>query len=166
VEDAAPEHEGENEMSSFAVYERLSWNSLDIVNNQIAIDKFSHLNRQARWVNLWNRLTGRPQTLLSYEQMRNQSMDISGVDHGVQEILVKSIIGSLLRSEDFDRQFRPLNPALKDRWISIHMLTEHSGWGPIIVNKIGDLYFVVDGHHRVSVARHSGWKYIEAHVYE
>ena len=63
-------------------------------------------------------------------------------------------------------QFRPLNPVLKKRWINVHELSEDLGWEPITVHKIGDLYFVEDGHHRVSVARHSGWDTIEAQVYE
>jgi len=153
-------------MSSSAGYQRVSWDSLDIINNQIAVDKFNRLYKQALMVNLLNRLTGRPQTLLSYEHMRSTSEGITDLDRGVQEIPVKSIVGSLYRVKDYDRQFRPLNPALKNRWINIHMLTEHSGWKPIIVHKIGGQYFVVDGHHRVSVARHSGWDTIEAQVYE
>ena len=153
-------------MKSFTSNEPFYWTSLDVINSQVAVEKFYRLNRQARLVNLWNRLTGHPQTLLSYEQMHSQSEGITGLDRGIQEIPVKSIVGSLYRAVDYDRQFRPLNLELKNRWINVFMLAEHSGWEPIIVHKIGNMYFVVDGHHRVSVARHSGWGSIEAHVYE
>ena len=153
-------------MNSFAGHKTSTWDSLEIINNQVAVDKFNHLYKQARLVNLWNRLTRHPQTLLSYENMHPQSKGITGLDRGVQEIPVKSIVGSIYRAEDYDRQFRPLNSTLKNRWINVHMLTENSGWKPIIVHQFGNQYFVLDGHHRVSVARHSGWDTIEAHVYE
>ena len=152
-------------MKSFTSNEPFYWTSLDIINNQVAVEKFNQLNRQARWVSLWNRLTGHPHTLLPYEQMRSQSKGVTSLDLGIQEIPVKSIVGSLYRAVDYDRQFRPLNPELKSRWINVYMTAEHSGWEPIIVHKIGDQYFVEDGHHRVSVARHSGWDTIEAHVF-
>jgi hypothetical protein len=47
-------------MTSFAGYEPTSWNSLEVINSQVAADKFNGLNRWARLANLWNRLTGRP----------------------------------------------------------------------------------------------------------
>jgi hypothetical protein len=37
---------------------------------------------------------------------------------------------------------------------------------PIDVYRVGDLHFVKDGHHRVSVARATGHKTIEAYVTE
>ncbi len=147
-------------MNRISGYEPNSWNALEIIDHQVAMDKFNRLNRQARLANFWNRLTGRPETL------RSHPSGIGGLDRGVREVPIQSILGSVSRVEDYDRQFRPLNPALKDRWIGIYMLNESSGWEPVVLRKIGAQYFVVDGHHRVSVARHSGWKTIEARVYE
>jgi hypothetical protein len=153
-------------MTALVGYEPTSWNSLEIINRQVAADKFTHLNRQARLANFLNRLAGRPRQLLSYERIHARSTGINRLDRGVKLIPVKSIVGSVNRAEDYDWQFRPLNPALKKRWINIHMLAESLGWEPVIVHKIGDLYFVEDGHHRVSVARHLGVDTIEAQVYE
>jgi hypothetical protein len=153
-------------MNGIAGYEPTTLNSLEIVNRQIAAEKFNRLNLQAQLANFWRRLTGHPKPLLSYEHMRAQSNQTTSLDRGVKSIPVKSIVGSVNRAEDYDRQFRPLNRDLKSRWINIYMLSESLGWEPIIVHKIGDRYFVEDGHHRVSVARHSGFDTIEAHVYE
>jgi hypothetical protein len=141
-------------------------NSLELINGQIAEDKFARLHRQARVASLWNHLTGRSGTLLSYTDLTSRRDRFTRLDRGVKEIPVKSIVGSLSRTEDYDRQFRPLNPVLKERWINVHVLTESLGWEPITVYKVGDWYFVEDGHHRVSIARHSGWETIEARVYE
>jgi hypothetical protein len=147
-------------------YESYSGNSLQVVDGQDAAEKFRRLVQQARLANLWNRITGRPRTLLSYKRMHAGYRGITRLDRGIHAIPVKSIVGSIDRAEDFDQQFRPLNTRLKNRWINVHMLSESRGWEPIIVHKIGDLYFVEDGHNRVSVARHTGWKTIEAQVFE
>jgi hypothetical protein len=149
-----------------AGYDTYSGSSLQIVGGQVAAEKFRRLHQQARLAHLWNRLTGHPGNLLSYNRMRPRFKGITRLDRGVKPIPVKSIVGSVDRAEDFDRQFRPLNPALKKRWITVHLLSESPGWEPIVVRKIDDLYFVEDGHNRVSVARHSGWDTIEAQVYE
>lgn len=158
--------EREAEMNSLAYRKPISWNTLEVISRQVAEDRFNRLNQQARLANVWNRLTGKPGTLLSFEPERSQLNGVTGLDRGVREIPVESIVGSVNRSAEYDRQFRPLNPALKSRWINVHVLSEYRGWEPVIVHKIGDDYFVEDGHHRVSVARHSGLAYIEAQVYE
>lgn len=153
-------------MSSVTRNDPLSWGSLEIISNQVALERFNRLYQLARLMQLFNRLVGRPQTLLSYEQLHPHFRKITPQDLGIQQISIKSIVGSYHREKDYDRQFRPLNLALRYRWINIHMLAERSGWKPILVYRIADQHFVVDGHHRVSVARHSGWTTIEAHVYE
>ena len=153
-------------MSSVTRNDPLSWGSLDIISNQVALDKFNRLYQRARLAQLVNRLVGRPQTLLSYEQALPQAGKTTLQDLGIQQIPIKTIVGSLHRDKDYDRQFRPLNAALRYRWINIHMLAERSGWKPIRVYRIAGQHFVVDGHHRVSVAWHSGWQTIEAHVFE
>jgi hypothetical protein len=153
-------------MNGYTAYNSNDPNPLEIISSQVAADKFNRLNKQAWLANWWNRLTGRPSTLLAFEHMRSQPNTLTGRKDGVKEIPVRSITGSFNRAEDYDRQFRPLNSALKDRWINVHVLAEGRGWEPITVRKIGDQYFVEDGHHRVSVARHSGWDTIEAKVFE
>jgi hypothetical protein len=86
---------------------------------------------------------------------------------GVQVIPLDRIVGSVDKVKDFDRRFRPTSDRSRQRW---QRLAEKSRMGeylpPIDVYKLGNLYFVIDGHHRVSVARAQGAGVIEAHVTE
>ncbi len=86
---------------------------------------------------------------------------------GVQVIPLDQIVGSVDKVKDFDRRFRPTSDRSRQRW---QRLAEKSRMGeylpPIDVYKLGNLYFVIDGHHRVSVARAQGSAQIEAHVTE
>jgi hypothetical protein len=84
----------------------------------------------------------------------------------VQPIPVEKIIGSFNRVSEFDHEFRPLRRHMADRWVNASIALEWDGWSPILVHKIGEEYYVEDGHHRVSVARSTGMVYIEAKVWE
>lgn len=84
----------------------------------------------------------------------------------MKDIPVEQIIGSFNRESDFDVQFRPLSKHLCNRWINTYITLERDGWSPILVHKIGEHYYVEDGHHRVSVARSIGMAFIEAKVWE
>jgi len=85
---------------------------------------------------------------------------------GIKDIRVAEIVGTLNRETDFDSRFRPLKKHNEERWINIYILNEQDGWSPIVVHKVGEQYFVEDGHHRVSVARATGMEFIEAKVWE
>ena len=86
---------------------------------------------------------------------------------GVRLIPLDSIVGTVDRSREFDRRFRPTSPRVRDRWQRI-ALAQRKGESmpPIDVYRIGELHFVRDGHHRVSVARALGHRDIEAYVTE
>ena len=74
-------------------------------------------------------------------------------------------MGSVGRYQDFTRSFLPLSNVDPSRWVRVNMaLYEAAGWPPIEVYQLGDIYFVADGNHRVSVARALGIKEIEAYV--
>jgi hypothetical protein len=77
---------------------------------------------------------------------------------------VRRIQGSLAHSPDFDRDFRPLHKNQRERWANVWVLHVQKGWEPIVVHQIDGLYFVEDGHHRISVARELGLDAIEASV--
>ena len=89
-------------------------------------------------------------------------------DLGVQTIPVGAIVGTVDRRPDtFDRSFRPRSPALRQRWERIAAARRRGEpMPPIDVYRVGDMYFVRDGHHRVSVARAFGDTTIEARVRE
>jgi len=86
---------------------------------------------------------------------------------GLQLIPLHQIVGSVDKVRDFDRRFRPTSERSRQRW---ERLAEKSRLGeylpPIDLYKLGNLYFVRDGHHRVSVARMHGADAIEANVSE
>lgn len=86
---------------------------------------------------------------------------------GLQVISLDSIVGSVDRTRDFDRRFRPTSGRVRERWQRL-ALAHRRGEAipPIEVYRIGDLHFVSDGHHRVSVAHALGLKTIDAYVTE
>lgn len=86
---------------------------------------------------------------------------------GVQVIPLDQIVGSVDKVRDFDRRFRPTSDKSRKRWENVSRLArEGHPLPPIDVYKLGNLYFVSDGHHRVSVARALGASDIEASVTE
>lgn len=89
------------------------------------------------------------------------------VDRGLLEIPLDRVVGSLGRSQEFNRAFLPREESLRDRWQAVERLAHGPvGFAPIEVYQVGEAYFVVDGHHRVSVARRLGATTIEAWVRE
>jgi hypothetical protein len=86
---------------------------------------------------------------------------------GEQTIPLDSIVGTVDRAREFDRAFRPTSPRVRERWQRIN-LAQRKGRAlpPIDVYRIGDMHFVKDGHHRVSVAHALGHKDINAYVTE
>ncbi|MEA2378429.1 MAG: hypothetical protein QOK00_64 [Thermoleophilaceae bacterium] len=86
---------------------------------------------------------------------------------GLQTIELDSIVGTVDRSREFDRSFRPTSGRVRPRWERIALATRKGqAMPPIDVYRIGELHFVKDGHHRVSVARELGHEVIEAYVTE
>ena len=82
---------------------------------------------------------------------------------GLRTIPLDSIVGTVDRTREFDRSFRPTTRRVKRRWQRIaEAIRRGESMPPIDVYKIGDMYFVRDGHHRVSVARQLGLDVIEA----
>src|SRR3990172_2014752 len=116
---------------------------------------------------VWGALSGRPSTLLSYDEIK-EKLHIGGpIYRGVKTVRVDQIAGSLNRYHEFDRVFLPASDTLADRWQRVNRaFYEEVSLPPVVLYKVGQVYFVVDGHHRVSVAREQGQIYIEAEVRE
>src|ERR671916_2346343 len=86
---------------------------------------------------------------------------------GLQTIPLESIVGTVDRGREFDRRFRPTSGRVRPRWERIATaVRKGQPMPPIDVYRIGELHFVKDGHHRVSVARALGFRDIEAYVTE
>jgi hypothetical protein len=86
---------------------------------------------------------------------------------GLQMIRLDSIVGTVDSRRDFDRKFRPTSSRVRARWERL-ALAQRRGEPipPIDVYRVGDLHFVQDGHHRVSIAIATGAKMIDAYVTE
>ncbi len=116
---------------------------------------------------VWSALSGRPNTLLSYNQVREKLRIGGPIYRGVQTVRLDQIAGSLNRYQQFDRAFLPRSEETAGRWQRVNRaFYEDISLPPVVLYKVGDVYFVVDGHHRVSVAREQGQEFIEAEVRE
>jgi hypothetical protein len=95
-------------------------------------------------------------------------MPIKGQHYlGLEQVEIKNIIGSTGRYMDFDRAFLPIQTHTRDRWESVDKARyDQINLPPVELFKIGNVYFVKDGNHRVSVAREWGQEYIDAFVTE
>jgi hypothetical protein len=128
---------------------------------------FEEARRSALMQDLIRLVTGRPADLLPFEAVRGRLNLTNFVDRGVQEVPLDRIIGSVGREADFNRAFLPRTEAVRERWKRVRALAEGPvGYPPVELYKVSDVYFVVDGHHRISVARSFGSPSIEAWVKE
>ena len=134
---------------------------------QVAIQDFRRARRRASLEKVMAFVKGTSDELLSYEDVRKQ-LKVTGMSAGrLREIPLDAIVGSVGRYQDFSRNFLPLNDSDEARWAKIKaMAISPQGLPPIDVYQIGEVYFVLDGNHRVSVARSLGSKTIEAVVTE
>ena len=84
---------------------------------------------------------------------------------GTRTVAIDEIKGSESRAEDFDTSFHPLNGRSMYRWVNVAVARKSGvAMPPVELIKVGDEYFVRDGHHRISVARAFGQLFIEAQV--
>jgi len=138
----------------------------DQISEQARAD-FQRARFKAFMNRVWASLSGQPTTLLSYDNIK-EKLHIGGpIYRGVKTIRVDQIAGSLNRYHEFDRVFLPASDQLADRWQSVNRaFYQEISLPPVVLYKVGQVYFVVDGHHRVSVAREQGQVYIDAEVRE
>ena len=124
--------------------------------------------RRREWLAaLRDALSRSPHELLGLEEVRNR-LQIRGQRHlGLMTVPLNQIIGSEGRYADFDRHFLPRSDHVRERWMNIDRANQlYIDLPPVDLYKIGDVYFVRDGNHRVSVARQQGQSEIDANVDE
>jgi hypothetical protein len=85
---------------------------------------------------------------------------------GLRAIPVAQIVGTDSRGSDFDRDFQPRRSGLRDRWQRVERTFPDAAFPPIVAYQLGDAYFLIDGHHRVAIARQLGMESIDAEVTE
>jgi nucleotide-binding universal stress UspA family protein len=133
----------------------------------LAIRDFRRARRQADRERLVARLRGKSADLLAFEDVKQKLKTKPGPQIGLQDIPLAAIVGSVGRYTEFTRSFLPLEDEDQERWARVQSrLNTLEGLPPIDVYKVGDVYFVRDGNHRVSVARQLGATRIEAYVTE
>ena len=127
-------------------------------------DKARSRNWLAEMRSVWNR---QPRRLFHLKSVQASFNEVELVDLGEQVIPLDQIKGSANagRAKDFDINFRPLNTHTRDRWLSVAAAQYQGAKLPsVILTQVGDVYYVEDGHHRISVAKALGEKKIVAKV--
>jgi len=136
-------------------------------NYQLAVHDFQSAHLHAKLQGVLARVRGKSNLLLSYEEIASKLKLQGRYDKGVHSIPVDAIVGSVGRYTDFTRTFLPRRSADEQRWALVKAATmDLAGLPPIEVYQVSEVYFVLDGNHRVSIARQEGAKFIEAHVIE
>ena len=85
---------------------------------------------------------------------------------GVREIPLDALVGTDGRASSFTRDFRPLHSFSRERMRSLQSAFAEGAFPPIVTVKLGETYFVIDGHHRAALARRAGADVIDADVTE
>jgi dienelactone hydrolase len=129
---------------------------------------WNQARRKAFWQRLSSNLglTREPVSLLAFEDVQQKLRLNQNAYRGLQQVPLDQIVGSVGRYHDFTHTFLPLVESDSERWQRVAELQIEAGLPPVELYKVGDAYFVKDGNHRVSVARHFGAKTIEAYVWE
>ncbi len=102
--------------------------------------------------------------LLALDEVQDRLRLFDQHYEGVVPIPVDRIVGTAGRAGDFDKDFLPKRVDMRDRWRAVEQTYPEGEFPPIVVYKVGDAYFVVDGHHRVAIAKRSGVDMIDAEV--
>ncbi|HEX5943338.1 MAG TPA: universal stress protein [Anaerolineales bacterium] len=134
---------------------------------QMAIHDFQSARQRASIQEILARFSGKSTQLLSYDEVAEKLKLRIRTERGVQHIPIDAIVGSVGRDTDFTRAFLPRRAVNQQRWANVKAaMEEGAGLPPIEVYKVGEVYFVMDGNHRVSIAKQEGFTSIEARVIE
>jgi hypothetical protein len=135
-----------------------------------AQDDFQRARRRAVVANLARRISRGPgdiDVILPFDEVVAALGRVEEAYAGLQTIPLDSVLGTVDRTKGFDRQFRPTSAHVRTRWERIaNAVRRGEAMPPISVYRIGEVHFVRDGHHRVSVARALGRSHIDAYVVE
>lgn len=132
-----------------------------------AKEKYLRSIVQAQMADLFGLISGGHTDLLSYDEVAKRLKARQQISMGTQMVRLDRIVGSVGRYRDFTRTFLPRSGVNADRWARIDaMMNSLESLPPIELYKIGEVYFVRDGNHRVSVARANDLSHIEAYVTE
>ncbi len=139
----------------------------DNQNYMEGISAFQSARMHAFWDEIGSLIRGKSTELLSFDDIRTR-LRLREEDYkGLQDVPIDQIAGSVGRYREFTSRFLPKKTVAQERWSRVYAQAHGMlGLPPIEVYKVGDVYFVRDGNHRVSVAKQIGAKSIQAHVTE
>jgi uncharacterized ParB-like nuclease family protein len=139
----------------------------DKLNYLEGMGAFQNARMRAFWHDVVSFLRGKPAELLSFDDIRARLRLREENYRGMQDIPIDHIAGSVGRYNEFTNNYLPRSGKTQERWSRVYAVaTGMQGLPPIEVYKVGEVYFVRDGNHRVSVARQLGSESIQAHVTE
>ncbi len=131
------------------------------------VNKFQSVRTRAFWQEILGLITRQHNELMNFDEVRARFNLHEEHYKGIHEVPLEKIVGSVGRYKDFTATFLPKSNNMRDRWSRVYAVANSlQGPPPIELYKVGDVYFVRDGNHRVSVARQLGAGTIESHVTE
>jgi len=139
-------------------------------NYRLTIDArsdFENALMKGFWHEVLSWFSQRKNTLIPFDQVR-KALPVSGQHWiGLRRVPLSQIVGSVGRYQDFDAAFAPRQTRTMGRWMSVDLAhLRDIDLPPVELYKIGDIYFIKDGNHRVSVAHQKNQAFIDAEVIE
>ena len=126
---------------------------------------YARSQRDGRRGRFWSTASRGSRRLLDLSEIKDACQVDARSYAGLHTVPIEQIRGSEGRSNDFDRDFHPLQDHCKGRWLRIAAARDQEkALPPVVLVQVGSIYFVRDGHHRISVARALGQLDIEAEV--
>lgn len=131
----------------------------------LAKRKFDFAYAKSWFYKVWALLTRRSSRMLDLKTIEATVSIRNRYYQGIRTVPLDQIRGSENRADDFDVHFNPIHRYNKTRWANIAVaMLQDIILPPVELIKLGDTYFVRDGHHRISAARSLGQQEIEAIV--
>lgn len=149
----------------WSIWRSIEMNELN--RNYESVQQFERLYRKAFFKKITGVLKNHHNRLIPFSEIK-EILGTAGEHHaGNQTVAISQIVGSENRYDDFDRAFLPLNKRTRSKWVNVNQFRLRSQGLPLIsLYQVGPYFFIRDGHHRVSAARHAGQQFIDAEVTE
>lgn len=129
-----------------------------------AQEEFRALTLRGTFQGFINHLLGRETQLHAFEADSKRLCAPALGRRGLQDICLERVVGSVGRAQDYTPTFLPRQRGDEARWVRVRLAAEDEGLPPIEVYQLGEDYYVLDGHHRVSVLKRMGARTTEAYV--
>lgn len=128
---------------------------------------FSKAHRKEVYRRLGGIVRGNPPSPVpSFTDLRSRLHLFHQTYVGLRTIRVDQIVGTVNRSQDFDKDFLPRSSQTRERWERLERAFPSLGFPPISVYQVNQIYFVIDGNHRVALAKQKGAEFIDAEITE